>query len=310
MCSALYKECTYLKENIMNVKRIAAGCVAGMLSISLFACGNQQSTSSSSAEVKKEEAVEQKEQTTDARQVLGKQSAEAQEIALTNGLAGNVTQLSIRVTGQKDYGENLIAKDGKVAKGEEVRLFVEKQKDSKSTIDIKVKVDGKNDPVEFSAVPVTDIATVKLAEADGVAFVEYTDAKGAKGSTKDKALEAKKQADEKKAADQNAQNSNANSDSNNESNEDEGYVVTEAANDYASNDVSAAPAESSGDSTAAVEAAPAPEPEPAPAYEPEPAPAPEPEPAPAPAPEPAPAADAGAADQSGDACLGDVVLRN
>lgn len=265
----------------MLSKRLVASMLTGILALSVVGCGQQEETPTQEKTEEKVEKVE--EEPTDDRQVVGEESKDAFEVALTNGLGGSIESLYVRVTGEDSYSDNVLEKNAKIAANEEVRLFVKKAEAKNATYDLRVKLEGAEDEIEFLEVPLADCASAKLAQDDGVAFVEYVDKKGAKDSTKEAALERKAAEDEAKAADETA------------------LEQTESSQGYSGSSQYY-------DESAPVEQAPA-------ATQSEPAPAPEPvaaaEPAPEPvaAPEPAPAETSDAPAQSEDACVGDVVLR-
>lgn len=180
----------------MYSNRVAACCVSGLLALTLVACGGQSQSTSASTSVTEPASQSQSEEKTDDRQVLGTESKDAIEVALTNGLGGDVTSLSARVSGEEAFGNNLIAKDGKVTSGEEVRLFVEKSDKEGATYDIRVVLEGSTDPIDFVEVPLATLKEATLKQTDGVAYVDYVDNNGVSGSTKDAALERKAKADE------------------------------------------------------------------------------------------------------------------
>ena len=294
----------------MFSRRIATFCLSGAIALSLAACGGQaaEEKAETKEEAKQTEAVEQVKEE-DKRQVVGKESADAVEIALTNGLAGDITAMSVRVTGDANYGDNLVPANGKVKANEEVRLFVPKSQKADATYDIRVKVASKDAEVEFLAVPLANATTAKLVESDGVAYVEYTDAKGAKSSTKDAATAAKDAATTTtaEASKQDGNNTQEQSNQGGTSSSSNGSSAQPTSEPASQEQVTEeyTYSEPQQYASAPVED-PAPEPA---AAEPEPAPAPEPVYEPVYEPEPAPAPQESAPDQSGDACAGDVVLR-
>jgi hypothetical protein len=179
-----------------------SGALAASMGVALVGCGGgeqkQVETTPATTEEKTEqvEAPKQTEKTekTDTRQVLGKESATTIEVALTNGLDSDLTAVKMRATGESAYPASLVESGKTIAAKEEVRLFVEA--DAKGTFaetyDIMVTKkgkDGKTTDVEFVAVPLADIASAKLIEKDGIAYVEYKTAEGKTDSTK-KAAEA------------------------------------------------------------------------------------------------------------------------
>lgn len=147
------------------------------------------------AEAKEQKAEEEK----DDRLVLGAESADATEVALTNGLDGELTSLKLRNSGKQPFGKNLIPSKKTVAAKAEARLFLEKSKnDANATYDIQVTrrgKDGKETTVEFVKVPLANLKSAKLVEDNGLAYVSYVTADGKEDSTK-KAAQAQKQANE------------------------------------------------------------------------------------------------------------------
>lgn len=137
-------------------------------------------------------------QTSDTRQVLGAESADAVEVALTNGLGADLTAVKVRKTGTDASSANMIANGKVIANDEEVLLLVDAKKDSAdATYDLMVTkkaADGKSADVVFAQVPLAKLASAKLLEKDGVAYVEYTTADGKQDSTLKAAQAAKKQA--------------------------------------------------------------------------------------------------------------------
>lgn len=187
----------------MFSKRVAVCCVSGLLALTIAACGGQsQSTPTSTSETESASKA-QSEKKADNRQVLGTESKDAIEVALTNGLNGDITSLSMRVSGEEAFGDNLIAKDGKVTSGEEVRLFVGKSDKEGATYDIRVILEDSTDAIDFIEVPLVDVKEAMLKQDDGVAFVEYVGNDGASGSTKEAALDRKAKADEAAQAEAN-----------------------------------------------------------------------------------------------------------
>lgn len=256
-----------------NIQKITTFMVSGALAVTLVACGTKEAPKE---EVKQEEKTEKVEEKVDARQVLGEQAEGAVEVALVNSLGSKITALSVRTTGDQEYANSLIAENGGVAKDEEVRLFVAKPEKADATFDIKVKVEGSEDEIEFAEVPLLNASQVKLLQADGIAYVDYTDLKGAATSTKEAATKRKQDAEAAQSQSQVEAEATPAAQSYNESYEQSySEPVYEEQVTYE---------------------APAPEPVVAEPVAAEPA--------------PAPVESYSAPEQSGDACMGDVVLRD
>ncbi len=200
------------------------------------------------AEAKEQKAEEKK----DDRLVLGAESADATEVALTNGLDGELTSLKLRNSGKQSFGKNLIPSKKAVAAKAEARLFLEKSKnDANATYDIQVTKrgkDGKETTVEFVKVPLANLKSAKLVEDNGLAYVSYVTADGKEDSTK-KAAQAQKQANEqvKKKAEEQAQPQA----------QEEAYEESQyyAADDYDSSEYDAAPEEAPAQESAPAQSA-------------------------------------------------------
>lgn len=177
----------------MFSQKVVTACVSGVLALTLVACGSQEKAEEPKAE-KKTEKTEQVEKK-DERKVLGTESADAYEIALTNGLDGKITSLKVRVSGEEAYGDSLVPASTSIDKSEEVRLFVAKSDKEDATHDILVTLEGVEGEIEFLEVPLSKAASASLAQSDGVSYVEYVDAAGTKASTKDAALKRKQDAE-------------------------------------------------------------------------------------------------------------------
>ncbi len=203
-------------------------CAKGALAIALSACvmgcgGAQQASAPADAQAASQEADssaqkqgdvasdkagDAKQTTTaqmsDTRQVLGAESADAVEVALTNGLGADLTAVKVRKTGTDASGANMIASGKIVANNEEVRLLVDAKEDgAKATYDLlvtKKAADGKSADVVFAQVPLAKLASAKLLEKNGVAYVEYTTVDGKQDSTLKAAEAAKKQATQQEQA--------------------------------------------------------------------------------------------------------------
>lgn len=199
----------------MRANRLVLWCTSGVLALSLGAtlvgCGGGQATQSAATENNQTNATqveaanatqagEQNETTeTDDRKVLGTESADAAEVALTNGLDGKITSLKLRASGEESYSKNLIAKKTSIAQDEEVRLFVDASNAKYDLLVTKKGEDGQKAEVEFNGIRLAKMPSAKLVEEGDLAFVEYTNAAGKQGSTK-KAAEKEKAAAEEEAA--------------------------------------------------------------------------------------------------------------
>ncbi|MDO4796990.1 MAG: hypothetical protein Q4A01_03110 [Coriobacteriales bacterium] len=250
------------------LSRCVLGVCAAALGVTLWGCGGAQTvqpaqdsgaTSETSqdkatgeepkqeAKTEAEETEKKAEENKDDRQVLGTESADATEVALVNGLDGELTSLKLRVSGKKSFGKNLIPAKASLAAKEEARLFLEKTKDdATATYDVQVTKrgkDGKETTVEFVKVPLANLKSAKLVEDNGLAYVTYVTANGKEDSTK-KAAQAQKQANEqakKKAEEQTKQvEEQAQSQAQEDSYEEPQYY---AEDDYGSSGYDAAPEE-------------------------------------------------------------------
>lgn len=209
----------------MRTRELVLACAKGAFAVALSVCvagcgGAQQASAPTTDEAvttqdaggdKAKQGQEERDGTqdvkqtpaskvADARQVLGTESADATEVALTNGLGAQLTAVKVRKTGADAYGANLVAKDKAIANEEEVRLFVDAKKDgTDATYDLlvtKKTADGKSADVTFVEVPVSIIVSAKLVENDGIAYVEYTTTDGKVDSTRKAADAAKRQAEQ------------------------------------------------------------------------------------------------------------------
>ncbi|MBR3313305.1 MAG: hypothetical protein IKG18_04115 [Atopobiaceae bacterium] len=171
--------------------------------------------------------------TTEAKQVLGTESASNTEVALTNSLAKDLNSLSLRASGEAEYAENLIPAGSTVKAGEEVRLFVDlANQPADSTYDIRVTTADDGSVMEFTAVPLANIKSVSLKN-DGTAFAEYVTTSGSTGTTKAAdAVEA--QADTQATQSDNASQGNNASTQAYQGDTNEDYVEMDASGDYAS----------------------------------------------------------------------------
>lgn len=178
---------------------VAATCLAAALSIGLSGCGSGESATQSSesstsvqAQTKSETASIANSTSTSAAAitksplVLGTKSETSVEVQLTNGLSKGVTAFCLSEAGAEEYGENLLTEASIIAANEEAILYASPN-DAEANFDIRVRLEGSDEYVEFVNVPLATSSSVTLKSADGSYFVDYVAADGTKGSTKEDA---------------------------------------------------------------------------------------------------------------------------
>lgn len=171
----------------MKLGKIGITFVCGALTIcmGLVGCGTKgEGASPSGAPSAKD--MQGEDQTTqvvrDARQVFGAQTSGSHEVALSNGLEGTITSVRLRSAGAKTFEESLLGDAGRIAVGEEVRLFVTPN-EGDAAFDLAVELEGSNEVTQIDGVPLTTYANVRLARKDAVVYLEYVTTDGVRGTT-------------------------------------------------------------------------------------------------------------------------------
>ncbi len=171
----------------MKLGKIGITFVCGALTIcmGLVGCGTKgEGASPSGAPSAKD--MQGEDQTTqvvrDARQVFGTQTSGSHEVALSNGLEGTITSVRLRSAGAKTFEESLLGDAGRIAVGEEVRLFVTPN-EGDAAFDLAVELEGSNEVTQIDGVPLTTYANVRLARKDAVVYLEYVTTDGERGTT-------------------------------------------------------------------------------------------------------------------------------
>lgn len=179
----------------MTRKSFSAALVSGalVLSMGLVACGGHQETQESPEKVTAQSTETTDKTPTDGtgaattqqatRKVVGEKTDTSHEVALKNGLTYGIACMRVREAGTDDYGENLLAEGATIAAGEEVSLFLAPL-DGNPALDVSVELDGINGIIEFANVPFAELSSATLMSADGVVYVDYVRTDGTAGSTR------------------------------------------------------------------------------------------------------------------------------
>ena len=131
----------------------------------------------------------------DTRQVFGKKTDISLDVVVKNGLTSAIKSVALRENGADPaYQPNLMEASQKFAANEEVHVLWEPGDKKDANFDLGVVLEDDR-IVEFLNVPLAKLSSLTLQEADGVAFVDYEQTDGTKGSTKDAALAAKAEAE-------------------------------------------------------------------------------------------------------------------
>ena len=205
----------------MKNKIVAALCI-GMLSTSLIMSGCSSNKQEKEPETKTETVKEEEQLKT-----IGEKTENVYEVTLKNSTTKEITGVSIKLTDDEKYPENML-KDSDTFKKDESRILYYAKTDAADTKDTDTKnqdskdnsAEGSSDEkvleegydiqitfadkttVELHSFPFGDIEEGEILYADDVAYISYTSVKTKeKMDTKDAELavkEQKKKAEEEK----------------------------------------------------------------------------------------------------------------